>query len=69
MTTLPHATIIASGFAFVAATVTWLMQEEKSSYVRFQALQTLEYQFVQKLTTFSSFGPAGHALVESPQFP
>jgi uncharacterized membrane protein len=51
MAAISHASIITSGFGIVAAAVIWLMQREKSSYVRFQALQALAYQFVGMLGT------------------
>jgi len=46
MAAISHASIIAGGFGIVAAAVIWLMQRDKSSYVRFQALQATVYQFV-----------------------
>jgi len=45
MAAISHSSIIAGGFGIVAAAVIWLMQREKSSYVRFQALQATVYQF------------------------
>jgi len=51
MAAISHASIIAGGFGIVAATVIWLMQKEKSNYVRFQALQATAYQFVGMLAT------------------
>lgn len=45
MAAISHASIIAGGFGIVAAAVIWLVQREKSSYVRFQALQATVYQF------------------------
>jgi uncharacterized Tic20 family protein len=51
MAAISHASIITSGFGIVAAAIIWLMQREKSSYVRFQALQALAYQFIGMLLT------------------
>jgi uncharacterized Tic20 family protein len=59
MAAISHASIVAGGFGIVAAVVIWLLQKEKSSYVRFQALQATAYQFggtLASLLTWACWG-------------
>ena len=46
MAAISHALVIATGVGMVGGAVIWILQRQKSSYVAFQTLQAVTFQFV-----------------------
>lgn len=55
MAAISHALVIATGVGMVGGAVIWILQRQKSSYVAFQTLQAVTFQFVGMMLMWAGY--------------